>query len=171
MNGREMKLSSLSRLCGVSRQSIYNMLGKVSVFNSVFVKMLTNLGINYKDVTCEKDSVSSLMALAPARVRSVAFKLVDYCKRYGASLLLFGSRVRGRTDVQADWDFGVWFGGAVRDKELVRLKQELSDEAFPYRVDVVNMNLAPTWFLDSVRESYVVLEGRDSFAGSNRRAA
>lgn len=152
-------VAGLARTAGISRQSLYNMFHDTSVFNTSFIKLLQVLGLSYQELTEERSAGDQLLADAPASVRRVALRLIDFCRDHAAALLLFGSRVRGKTGPQVDWDFAVWFRGTVRDRALRTCKQGLRDAAFPYRVDIVNLNQAPVWFRDSVDRSHLVLYG------------
>jgi transcriptional regulator with XRE-family HTH domain len=103
---RGMTLSGLARDCGVSRQSIYDMLGKKSVFNSTFVKILSHLGVDYEQLTETHDV--ALLRTMPVRIQKAVMRLISFCEAHQAGLLLFGSRARGKTGIGADWDFGVY---------------------------------------------------------------
>lgn len=156
---RGLSVAETARMAGISRQSLYNMFRETPVFNSSFAKLLRALAVSYQELTDDRANADRLMAGAPAPVQRVALRLTEFCRRHRAVLLLIGSRVRGKTGPQVDWDFAVWFRGTGRDRALRICKQALRDAAFPYRVDIVNLNQAPAWFRDSVDRSHLVLYG------------
>jgi predicted nucleotidyltransferase len=156
----DTSLSELARTAGISRQSLYNMFGRHSVFNSSFVKLLHATRLPYRELTEESSPQNELLAHAPRAIQRVSLRLVDYCRSNSASLLLFGSRVTGKRGPHVDWDFAVWFRKKQQDRSLRVLKTELQDLAFPYRIDLVNLNQAPPWFRHSVEANHAIVYGR-----------
>lgn len=161
LSSRGMTLSQLARDCGVSRQSIYDMFGKKPVFNSTFVKILSHLGVDYDQLTETHDDV--LLRTMPVRIQKAVIRLIQFCDSHLAGLILFGSRVRGKGGIGPDWDFGVYSQRPVDPRALSVLKQKLMDEVFPNRIDIVNLNVAPSWFLESIAEDYIQVHGKHPF--------
>ena len=162
LSKRGIRLSQLAKECGVSRQSLYSMFSKRPVFNTSFTKILHFLGGDYRDLTYERSERSEIMKDAPSRVQRVVLELVRFCEANEAALILFGSRSAGKKGVKADWDFGIFFEGKVKDQSLPHLKQQLADKAFPYRIDIVCLNQAPDWFLTSIQDNALLLHGSTS---------
>lgn len=155
-----LSLNQLAAKCGVSRQSIYNMLNGKSVFNTTFEKILDCLDVNFEEITVSKDERAVLaMKKAPAKIQRIALALSLFAKGNKASLFLFGSRARGCERTRADWDFGVSLPEKGMCREFVILKQKLVDEAFPYRVDIVDVSSAPDWFIQSIVDDVIPLVG------------
>ena len=154
-----MSLAKLARQAQISRQSLYNMFGSVPVFNTSFVKILQVLGVSFQDLTEEASQGEQLIAQAPTTVRRIVVTLMEFCRTCDASLLLFGSRLRGKTGPQVDWDFAIWFQQTIPEQVFRTCKQQVQETAFPYRVDLVNLNHAPPWFRQEVDQSHIVLCG------------
>lgn len=167
---RGLTLSQLAKDCGISRQSIYDMLSKKPVFNSTFVKILNHLGVDFDQLT-ESHDVAVLRTM-PMRVQKAVMKLISFCDSHHAGLILFGSRARGKGGASPDWDFGIYSARPFDQREFSVLKQRLLDEVFPNRIDVVNLNVAPAWFLESIVSDYIQIHGKQPFSQfSERRAA
>lgn len=162
LSNRGMTLSQLARDCGVSRQSIYDMFGKKSVFNSSFVKILDHLGVGHEQLTETQDS--ALLRTMPMRIQKAVMRLITFCESHQAGLILFGSRARGKGGVGPDWDFGVYSFKSFDPRAFSVLKQKLMDEVFPNRIDIVNLNVAPSWFLESIVGDYIQVHGKHPFA-------
>lgn len=152
-------LAQLAQHAGVSRQSLYNMFGRAPVFNTSFAKVLRVLQVPYQTITQEVTRADALMADAPPVMRKVIVHLIDFCRRHNAALLLFGSRLRGKSGPRADWDVAIWFRAATPERAFRRQKDAACHAAFPYRLDLIHLNHAPTWFRDEVDQSHVVLYG------------
>lgn len=157
--GRGMSLSALARAAGVSRQSLYNLFEDQPVFTGPFVKVLQFLGVSFHDLVDEFSPAEQLLADAPAAIQRTVARLTQFCQFNAASLVLFGSRLRGKSGAHVDWDLGVWFTGAPRSQALRNVQADLEDSAFPYRVDIVNLNDAPAWFRKQVDNQHLVLYG------------
>ncbi len=137
------------------------MFDKSSVFSSSFEKILAQLDIDYKTITEDRDSIRIILSSFPDKIKKIVIELVKFTNDNSADLILFGSRAAGKTGVRHDWDFAVNFHKTVQDKKLRLLKQKLQDQSFPYRVDLVNLNIAPTWFKDSIDEDKIYLRKED----------
>ena len=189
LDQKGLSLSALARQSGISRQSLYNMFDDDTVFNVPFERILKALNVNYQTITYEKTLAEKLLEDAPSPIQKVLFSLIDFCQQHKASLALFGSRARGKKGVRVDWDFGIHFSppkAPARPRSQIRkaggdqplagagmtdctttencralnvLKGLLKEEAFPYRVDIVNLNQAPNWFRKTVDKEYVLLYG------------
>ncbi|HCU25624.1 MAG TPA: hypothetical protein DF383_11465 [Deltaproteobacteria bacterium] len=157
---RNINLAQLAKRCEISRQSIYQMLQGRPIYNQPFLKMLDYLGVSPEEIT-EESAEKTLQALqkAPLKLRKVILRLIEFCRKHRAALLLFGSQASGKAGIASDWDFGVYFANSGAKIEFRAMKRRLVEQAFPYRLDIVNLNEAPDWFLESIREECVLLEG------------
>ena len=160
LNSREITIASLARDCGISRQSLYAMFRGDSIYNVPFAKILNFLNLEPSQITEAHSSRQDALKSAPLKIQKTALRLREFCQDHGASLLLVGSQALGKGTMASDWDFAVYFWGNVFDRSLRLLKQRLEEEVFPYRVDIVNLNRAPEWFVQSVAEGAKLLEGK-----------
>ncbi|MBI4197331.1 MAG: nucleotidyltransferase domain-containing protein [Deltaproteobacteria bacterium] len=156
---RRLTLSKMARECAISRQSLYKMLAGMPIYNTPFLKLIQFLRVEPEEVTEESSVETLFLRMAPLKIQKTALELIQFCKKHQATLLLFGSQARGTKGIGSDWDFGVYFHKKDANRDLRRLKQNLQDRAFPYRIDVVNLGQAPSWFLEGVRKDRFLLEG------------
>ncbi len=156
---RGVSVNKLSDYCGISRQSIYNMFEDSSVFNSTFEKIRQFLNVDYRVLTSDRTLAFEAMKRAPDRIKVISYQLFEFAKKYKADLLLFSSNDIGKFGPKPDWNFAVYFPRAPKEKELGILRQKLFDSAFPYRIDIVNLNAAPLWYKLMIQEQYVRLHG------------
>lgn len=98
-------------------------------------------------------------------------RLIQFCDAHNAGLILFGSRARGKGGVNPDWDFGVYSSKLFDQRAFSVLKQKLMDEVFPNRIDIVNLNVAPSWFLESIANDYIQIHGKHLFTQFVERKA
>lgn len=159
---RGLSLAALAKAAGISRQSLYNMFDTTPVWNTSFAKLLRATGSAYDELVEARHSFTHHPLMdAPPPIRRAAFTLTDFCRTHHAALVLFGSRARGKRGLGVDWDFGVLFRHmtARRTTALRTLATELKENAFPFRIDIVNLNHAPPWFRDTVDREHHVLYG------------
>ncbi len=157
LKAKGLNISKLTKLIGASRQSIYNMFGKDTVFNSTFEKMIVKLGLDYHEITEERDSRSIILEDFPDKIKKITVRLLEFAEASHADLVLFGSRAAGKTGVAHDFDFAFYFHKKADDKGLRTLKRDLSEASFPYRIDAVNLNSAPDWFKRSIENDMIYL--------------
>lgn len=155
LRGRGKSLSKFASDCGISRQSLYNMFAGKSIFSTSFEKILNELGVSFDEVVAQTSRFDSIMLEAPYKIKKIALKLEEYARTNGADLFLIGSRVRGKKGIRSDWDFAVYFRHGKKPKGFSLFKQDQLDMAFPYRIDIVCLNDAPTWFLNSIADSNI----------------
>ena len=156
---RGENLSAFARRCGISRQSLYLLFEGKSVFSVPFEKILRELGADFRDLIAEMPDLAVILGDAPESVRRAALELEAYAEKQGADLFLIGSRARGAKGVRSDWDFAVFFPDRKARNDLAALKLRLADVAFPHRVEVVDLTVAPSWFLRSVAIDAVRMSG------------
>lgn len=156
---RRLNLRLLAQKAGISRQSLYSLLKGGTIYNQPFLKLVTWLNLDPEAITSRDDPVRCLTRSAPERIQKVMLRLEEFVRNHDASLCLFGSRARGRKETGLDWDFGIYFHNKNQDGELRKLKRALEERAFPYQIDVVNLNGAPPWFLQGILGEALVLVG------------
>lgn len=155
---RGMSLAQLARGAGISRQSIYDMFQGKSIFTRPFEKIMHELGVDFSELLSQSSRLDDILGEAPDSVRRAALELQRYAERKKATLFLIGSRARGKKDLRADWDFGLYFTGKL-PINFARTKQRLKDRAFPHRLDIVDLSSAPSWFLQSVADDALHMTG------------
>lgn len=156
---RDMNLSRFAKACGISRQSLYDMFRGSSIFSVPFGKILNYTGISFDEIISVGSGFESVIRDAPEGVRKAVFALQKFAEARGADLFLIGSRARGKKGLRADWDFAVYLAGVNQRRSLVLLKQRMEDLAFPHRIDLVDLNSAPAWFLRSIESEAIKIFG------------
>lgn len=159
LDQKNLSLNQLAFQSGTSRQSLYNMFAGDSIYNSPFEKILNYLKVDPETITDRNSLAENILKQAPFLIQKTVLKLEKFCINHNASLILFGSQV-SKPRPGSDWDFGIYFLEKRCDREFILFKENLKENAFPYRVDVVSLNLAPTWFLESIRHEHFVLTGQ-----------
>lgn len=157
LKARGVNLARLAKLCNVSRQSIYNMFEKNSVFNTTFEKILSFTGIDYLEITTGGRRKDYIIRNFPDQIKKIALSLCKYAAEHHADMILFGSRAAGKKGIRADWDFAIYFHRKMDNACLARLSRTLTEKAFPYRIDIVNLNAAPDWFKSSIEDNIIYL--------------
>jgi predicted nucleotidyltransferase len=147
------------------------MFGRRSIFNKPFEKILKLLVVDHSKLVKEKYSEEEPLGHAPDNIKKLVLSLIEYAKGHNADVLLFGSRVKKNKSIRSDWDFGIYFQQEKIPKDFSALKGRLLERAFPYRADIVVLNYAPDWFLDSIEEDAVMLTGERSRSSIFRRRA
>lgn len=165
-----LSLAKFARSCGISRQSLYNMFRGRSVLSAPMEKLLLSLGVGLEDVVKKSVTTTKVLNEAPEQIKKVRLLLENYAKKYDASLFLIGSRARGKKGITSDWDFAFYFPSVKRPDDYAVTKYRAIDAAFPYRIDVVNLNDAPGWFLQSIEEDSILLFGKIGIRDFRRAA-
>jgi len=154
-------LSQLARKAGLSRQSLYGLLGGQSIYKGPFQKLLDYFRVPEDSLTEDVSVKDRLIKVAPPKVRKLILKLQEFCRRWKGSLLIFGSRPSGRAAARSDWDFGLYFPKEREKirKEFRKLRPVLLAEVFPNRVEIINLSQAPSWFWESIQTEALTLYG------------
>lgn len=159
LSSRGFSLNAFAKQCGISRQSIYNMMEGKSVFSKPFEKIMAELNVELEDLMRERPSIEAILESAPRAVQRAALQIQEYVRQQKADLFLIGSRARGKKGIRSDWDFAIFYPDEAVHPELALLKQRCADAAFPHRIGIVNITTAPQWFLRSVAGDALRLEG------------
>lgn len=161
LSQRGISLSKFCKKSRISRQSLYNMFKGESIYNKPFTKLIEALNIKPDQITESSSSQENIFKKAPLKIQKVLLKLKEFCEKNRASLYLFGSQASQTARRGSDWDFGIYFQKKDQSKPLRNLKLKLIDQMFPYRMDVVCLNRAPKWFLQSIEDEIITLYGKD----------
>lgn len=79
-----------------------------------------------------------------------------------AAVILLGSRARGGAKRYSDWDLGFTCGrDRLTGRQFLRLRGQVAElaESLPRKVDLVNLDCAPDWFLGTIDHSLQLLAG------------
>ncbi len=83
------------------------------------------------------------------------------------AIVLLGSRAKKKAKEYSDWDLGIFrYPQAISGREYLKIKGSVEDmsENLVRKVDVINLNQAPPWFLKSMGNEIILLEGnREAF--------
>ena len=174
LSSRGLSLKAFARQCGISRQSIYNMMEGKSVFSKPLEKIMAELGVELDDLMRTRPSVEAILEGAPRTIQRAALQIQEYVRQQEADLFLIGSRARGKKGIRSDWDFAIFYPDEKEHLDLVLLKQRCVDAAFPHRIGIVNITAAPKWFLQSIAKDALRLEGstdRDHIFNAKEKGA
>lgn len=78
------------------------------------------------------------------------------------AIILFGSRAAKHSKRNVDFDIGIATRKPLPWKTFARLKSDVEEIAWPYRIDLVDLRQAPAEFLEVVAARFVVLQGEAS---------
>jgi predicted nucleotidyltransferase len=81
------------------------------------------------------------------------------------AVILLGSRARGNAKKYSDWDMGVTLGKKqLSTEEYFKIKNRVEDlsDNLPRSVDVINLDVAPSWFLRKIDYDPPLLDGQKS---------
>lgn len=158
-----LSIGEFAKQSGISRQSIYNMFQGRSVFSVAFEKLLANLNVEFDELLVKPNQIEAILADAPENIRKALLNLQKFAIETDADLFLIGSRARGRSGSKSDWDFAIYFPDEKRPKNFSMLKQNVIERAFPYRMEIVVLNSAPSWFLKSAKDNAIKIFGANNF--------
>lgn len=78
--------------------------------------------------------------------------------------ILLGSRAKGQAKAFSDWDIGITGGEKnISDRDFLGMKGRVDEIAdnLPRKVDLINLDSAPDWFLDEIDYEPVFLGGNE----------
>ena len=159
LHDKGLSLSRFAKECRISRQSLYNMFKGKGILTVSFEKLLDYLNVKFKDIVIQPSDLDSIMKEAPESVKKATLELQKFAEVNKADLFLIGSRARGKKGLRADWDFAIYFKDPKKVKSLALIKQKIGDLAFPYRIDLVVLSAAPSWFLYSASDEAIRICG------------
>jgi len=166
---------------GVHRNTILGYFRGKPVFSSTFLKMAQALGRDPLALIVPVGDMDSIPEHFD-EVRPVIAALLR--KSPGITVVLLGSRAKGRAKTFSDWDLGVVRPATpIGAEEFLSLRRVANDliEDLVRNVDVINLDVAPDWFwqgldyepvfLDGDREGYLFLKGMLHGIKKNRQVA
>lgn len=150
-------LAEFARAHGFNRATIHNYLKGLGPFPQVYYSICDALSADpisiLSPVTGSKiDDVSEIMPI----VRTIA------AHEEGIAAGIFGSRAKGTHRKYSDWDLGITRGARpLGGEEFLRLRRSLVDaiDVLPRRVDFINLDAAPEWFLGDIDYEPIFLTG------------
>ncbi len=102
------------------------------------------------------DSVLLSMSDLPANVEK-ALRFLRENVPQNSTIILFGSRAGRNRRPNADFDIGIAAEEPLPWRTFARLKTDVEELAWPYRIDLVDLRRDPTEFLDVVVGQFIVL--------------
>lgn len=152
-------LSDLSIKSGIHRNTLVSLLEGKSAFVHAFDRLAEALQVDPLQLITPmlptETEINHLEKIWPV-VQSLTHHDPLLC------VVLFGSRVSKKAQKYSDWDLGVFrYPGPITGMEFLKLKRIAGDasENLVFLVDLVNLNQAPAWFLESTASNLVFLEG------------
>ena len=140
---------------GLHRNTLNYYLSERDVFSKKFYEMSAALGVDpLLLITSSKSYTENI-----EEIKSVLEALTTMPK---LAVVLLGSRAKGSYKKYSDWDLGVTRGSLpVTGREFLRMRGRVSDLAdnLPRKVDLVNLDAAPEWFLLSIDYELIFLVG------------
>jgi transcriptional regulator with XRE-family HTH domain len=171
----------LSRLSGIHRNTLAPYLnGEKSIYSNTILELAQFLEIDPELLKVEDSSRAEIF------IYDLAERfLKDFSSKYSElAVILFGSRVSGKAKKFSDYDLGVVGGNKlISSLDFLAMKEFISahSDDFAWKVDLVNLDEAPTWFLSEMGEkptrllagnieSYYFFKGRAYECGKTREA-
>ena len=139
-------ISQLAEMSGIHRNTIRSYLnGTNSPYSSSFVSISKCLN-STPDELVERQSTNPIGQL---------LELIHpvIVSNPNLAFILIGSRARGNSRRYSDIDIGLSSGTTPLDyKKFLSIKSEIEDlvDDFAWLVDIVNLDEAPRWFLESI---------------------
>lgn len=159
LSSRGTSLNKLAKTCGISRQSIYNMIENQPVFNTTFEKIRQFLSVDYRAITSDSTVAHEIMKHAPDRIKIAAYVLSRFAEECNSDLILYNSEGKGRFGQKFDWNFAIYFKKIDHEKKLQVTRQELIERTSPYQIEIINLNRAPLWLKIIIKNNYIRLYG------------
>ena len=146
---------------GLHRNTLQRMLKGESPFVHAFETITKHLQTDPLELIQSKLTTSS-----PVKDIQHIVPIIDYLKKTEANLAIYliGSRASGKARAYSDWDIGIFcYPEKLPAKKFFRLKNAVEEisESTPHKVDLINLNNAPIWFLQSITEDKLWLTGNE----------
>ncbi len=148
----------------IHRNTLQGFLAGKNVFISSFVALASHLKKDPLELVATDNSL-------PSKIQDIhELNEVISClakKDKKMALVLLGSRARGNAKQYSDWDLGVFrYPDPLSGREYLKLKREVEEvsENLVRKVDLINLNQAPLWFLRDIKNDVIFLAGlQESF--------
>lgn len=158
----ELGYSSLADFASkakIHRNTLQNLLGGQSVFSRAFEAVSKALRMDPLDLISPQSDFRS-KAREIDEIRPIVAGLVRTHR--DLAVVLIGSRAAQKAKRYSDWDLGiVRYPHPLSGLEYLRLKNRVEEmsENLVRSVDLVNLNQAPSWFLEGLVDRMVFLDG------------
>lgn len=143
----------------IHRNTLHDLFQGKSVFLNSFEKIAKKLEMDPLELLLPKSEFSNSIPNSD-EIRPIVARLVK--KRKKMAVVLLGSRAIEAAKKYSDWDIGIFsHSQPVTGMEYLqhrRLAEELA-ENMVRKVDLVNLNQAPSWFLENLKDSCLFLDG------------
>jgi len=148
-----------SRKTSIHRNTIKNYLSGKSIFSSAFEEVARHLNTSplelIEPISDSDQRVEHLDELKP-----IIGKIIEHDK--SIAVILLGSRAKKHHKKYSDWDLGITrIPNGISDREYLKIKSFVDDLAddLPRKVDVINIDVAPSWFFEGIDYEPVFLDG------------
>lgn len=158
----ELGFSSLGDFASkarIHRNTLQNLVRGQSVFSRAFESVSKALQMDPLDLLSPQSDFRSQVKEID-EIRPIVAVLVR--EQPGLAVVLIGSRASRRARRYSDWDLGVVrYPAPLSGLEYLGLKNRVEDlsENLVRRVDLVNLNQAPSWFLEGLADGMIFLDG------------
>lgn len=155
-------VSQLARRSGVHRNTVSSYLeGRLSPLTSSFQKICKALQV---------DGLQLLERLNTQERPDLLSQVADQLRGIAATFprvafVLFGSRLRKKHRRFSDLDIGLSAGNSgLTTEEYFKVRHRIEDrfEDFPVSIDVVNLDQAPQWFFEEMKEAPRYILGNEN---------
>lgn len=142
------------RKTGLHKNTLQYYLSGKDVFSNRLYDIATALDVDLKDLITRSDvDIENVYEIE---------HIINTLSAYGLAVVLLGSRAEGKSKKFSDWDIGITKGKErLSGRDFIRLRSIVQDlaEDLPRKVDLVNLDAAPVWFLISIDYDLVFLGG------------
>jgi len=157
-------LTSFAAQHKIHRNTLHDLLKGKSVLKTSFEKIASKLKVDpWELVRAQAEGLPKVPEIE--EIKSLLAGLLKKEKKM--AVVLIGSRAGKRPKLYSDWDLGVFrYPKPLSGMEYLRLKNLVEEESEPLvrQVDLVNLNQAPTWFLEGLNNQVLFLDGnREAF--------
>lgn len=152
-------LSAFAAKTGMHRNSLLNLLIGRDVFCSTFRKIAEELRIDPLDLIVPA-AFSKLNIDFLGEIYPIVNAIIEYDKEIAVALI--GSRAKRKAKKYSDWDIGIVRANKpISGREYLKLKAIVDEksENLVRIIDLVNLNAAPLWFLENIKDDIIFLEG------------
>jgi hypothetical protein len=152
-------IKQFAQRTGLNRNTVHNYLRGRGVFRSEFMRIVSAL---------HRDPLECIVARHDSRFKP-EHRIVEIaravCSVHRESCgILFGSRLTPSHHPFADWDLGVATArGYLSAGKFSRMKDIVEDtsEDYPCKIDLVNLDTAPEWFIREMNPTPSLCVGSD----------
>lgn len=158
LKNRSLSLQRALKEAKVSPNAYFTLQRKKEILPKSLVRLSRSLGIPPSVLLAD---LPDPFRNVPDSVREAMERLKRFACTHHGFLVLFGSRVREkRARESSDWDFGFLGIRPCPLPSFAAAKGNAQETAWPFKLDFVDLNRAPLWFLKSIEDD-IVLVSRD----------